>query len=69
MKMYRCEVALKTFVAVEAESLAEAERIIDGVLENADSVCIMEDGGVDNGGDELNGSRSKISRGRIQVEH
>jgi Icc-related predicted phosphoesterase len=67
--MYRCTVNLTTYVAVEAESLAEAERIIDGVLHGCDEVHIHEDGGIDHGGDTLVGSRSNISRGRIMVEN
>lgn len=69
MRMYRCAVQLTTYIAVEAESLPEAERIIDGVLRGCDEVHIHEDGGIDNGGDTLVGQRSNISRGTIQVEN
>lgn len=69
MRMYRCQVSLSTFVAVEAESLAEAERIIDGNLRGCDEVHLHEDGGDMNGGSTLVGSRASISRSRISVEN
>lgn len=69
MRLYRCSVRLTTHIAVEAETLAEAERIIDGVLQGADEIHIHEDGGIEHGGDTLVGQRSDISRGTIQVEH
>ena len=69
MRMYRCTVNLTTFVAVEAESLAEAERIIDGNLEGCDEVHMHEDGGDMAGGSTLVGSRPGITRSRVQVEH
>lgn len=69
MRMYRCTVQLTTYIAVEAETLAEAERRIDDTLYGADEVHIHEDGGDFNGGSTLVGSRSSISRGTIQVEN
>jgi hypothetical protein len=67
--MYRCMVQVTAAIAVEAESLAEAGRIIDGVLEGTDEVIFSEDGGIEAGGDELIGSRLSLSRGTIQAEH
>lgn len=69
MRMYRTGVKIETFIAVEAESLAEAERIIDGVLQGCDEILINEDGGIDKGGDTLVGSRPSISRQVIRVEN
>lgn len=69
MRMYRCTVDVKTYVAVEAETLAEAERKIDDVLRGCDEVHLHEDGGDFNGGATLVGSRSNISRGRVMVEN
>ncbi len=67
MKLYRCPVAVEIAVAVEAETLAEAERIIDGVLSNADTVHIVE-GDFNNPDDELIGAPSNIRRGRVSME-
>lgn len=64
MRMYRCTVQASTYIAVEAETLAEAERKIDDVLTEADEIAIIE-----HGGGELIGARGSISRSRIQVEH
>ena len=69
MRMYRCAVQLTTHIAVEAETLVEAERIIDGCLQAADEVHIHEDGGDFNGGSTLVGSRPDISRSAVRVEH
>jgi hypothetical protein len=69
MRMYRCTVQVTAAIAVEAESLAEAGRIIDGVLEGTDEVIFSEDGGIENGGDELVGTRQNMSRSTIQAEH
>lgn len=67
-RMYRCSGTVEFHAAVEADSLAEAERIIDGILENVSDVTIREDGGLDEGGDELNCSAGSVRRGTIRVE-
>ena len=69
MRMYRCTVQVTAAIAVEAESLAEAGRIIDGVLEGADEIIFSEDGGLAEGGDELIGTRQSMCRSTIQAEH
>jgi hypothetical protein len=67
--MYRCSGTVQFHAAVEAESLAEAERIIDGILRAADEVVIQEDGGISQGGDELIAAIGSSSRGRVVVEN
>jgi hypothetical protein len=66
--MYRCSGTVQFHAAVEAESLAEAERIIDGILRAADEV-VQEDGGIAEGGDELIAAIGSSSRGRVVVEN
>jgi hypothetical protein len=61
--MYRCSVTVMTNIAVEAASLAEAERKIDDVLQHADEIHIKDPI------DQLTGSRGSITRSRIQVEN
>lgn len=68
-KLYRCSGAIQFHAAVEADSLAEATRIIDGVLNGAEEVIIREGGGPEDGGDELVASKGTVTRSRIQVEH
>lgn len=63
MKMYRTTIKCETSVAVEAASIAEAYRIIDGVINNCTMISLIE--GED---DELNGSPTSVTRGRIQAE-
>ena len=43
MKFYSTTVTAKFKIEVEAESDEEAERIIDGVLDNASDIYIFED--------------------------
>ena len=67
MKMYYCKATIQVDLAVEGESLAEAERIIDGVLSNAGDVIIFE-GSCRDPDDELTGTARGHSRSRIQAE-
>jgi len=64
MKMYRCSGSINFFAAVEAASLAEAERKIDAVLGNAVEVTIRE--GLDQ---EFTAAAGAASRSRVQVEN
>jgi hypothetical protein len=67
--MYRCTGTAAFSVAVEADSLAEAERIIDGVFEGCDEIVFFEDGGLNEGGDELRSAKGTIARSNIRVEN
>lgn len=64
-KMYRYTGEIKFAGAVEADSLVEACRIIDGVLNNAGEVVIHEEGDLD----QLHISPTTITRGRVAVEN
>jgi hypothetical protein len=64
---YVCAVDLKVLVRVEGESLAEAERIIEGILDNASTVQIIE-GSITDPIDEMAGTRLSHSCGPVVRE-
>jgi hypothetical protein len=65
--MYRYSAQLSLSGAVEAASLAEAERIIESVLKNASAITVVER---DAHGDfdELSCTVTEYIRGRIRAE-
>lgn len=67
MKQYRCSAQINAHIVVEAESLTEAKRIIDGALQNVDYVLIGE-GDLDDPNEELVAMPGQISRTEIMVE-
>ena len=68
MHFYETTVKIRTTIRVEAESLDEAHRIIDGVLDNASFVIVREcpDDNPDDFDDELVGDADTITRGSIE---
>jgi hypothetical protein len=67
MKTYRCSAEIVAHLEVEAESLVEAQRIIDGVLQNASSVRIFE-GDEEDPEDSISGCTGTIGRSKISAE-
>lgn len=61
-RTYHCSGQAAFHLTVRAESLAEATRMIDDVLEEADVVAFVAEE------DELTADKGQVSRGRIQVE-
>jgi predicted P-loop ATPase/GTPase len=67
LRMYRCGAFMRVNIAVEAETLTEARRIIDECLSNVSYVVIVE-GELSDPIEELVAMPQTIDRGEIMVD-
>lgn len=66
MKMYSTKLRIILPIEIEAESDEEAERIIDGVLDNVGDIVVYE-GASGDPDDQLEGQPERIERDEIEV--
>lgn len=68
MRHYRTTLRIILPIKIEAESPDEAQRIIDGVIENHDVVAVIEGGNAWDGFDDcLSGRAERLERDDIEV--